>query len=135
MAESHNFFHSVLILLIYHEPIFLQDAIDEKLDQKHFPFLGGRVTAGGYRPTPTSVRYGHWHKDKNALNVKNVPRLIVFIVGGCTYSEMRCAYEVTKEAKNWEVVIGNSFIQIVISISPSCDFDNFDNLYFPYFRC
>lgn len=29
-----------------------------------------------------SVRYGHWHKDKGQQTVKNVPRLIVFIVGG-----------------------------------------------------
>jgi len=38
--------------------------------------------------------------------VKNVPRLIVFIVGGCSFSEIRCAYEVTNNAKNWEVIIG-----------------------------
>lgn len=50
-----------------------------------------------------SVRYaGNWHKDK----VKNMPRLIVFVVGGITYSEMRAAYEVTKAVKNWEVIIG-----------------------------
>lgn len=51
-----------------------------------------------------SVRYAYnWHKDKGA---KNMPRLIVFVVGGITYSEMRTAYEVTKSGKNWEVVIG-----------------------------
>ena len=50
-----------------------------------------------------SVRYaGNWHKDK----VKNMPRLLVFVVGGITYSEMRSAYEVTKAVKNWEVVLG-----------------------------
>lgn len=84
---------------------FFQDAIDEKLDQKHFPYLAGRPTGGYGRPAPTSMRYGHWHKDKNALNVKNVPRLIVFIIGGMSYSEMRCAYEVSS-SKNWEVIIG-----------------------------
>lgn len=87
----------------------LQDAIEEKLDQKHFPFLGGRVAAPGVnRPAPTSMRYGQWsqNRDKNALNIKNVPRLIVFVMGGMTYSEMRAAYEVTKETKNWEVLIG-----------------------------
>lgn len=69
--------------------------------------MGGRIAAPGFgRPTPTSMRYGQWHRDKNALNIKNVPRIIVFIIGGITYSEMRNAYEVTKDAKNWEVIVG-----------------------------
>jgi syntaxin-binding protein 1 len=37
-----------------------------------------------------SNRYGHWHKDKGAEpNRKNVPRLIVFVMGGFTFSEAR----------------------------------------------
>lgn len=89
----------------------MEDAVEDKLDAKHFPFLLGRQLPTGYgRPTPTSQRYGHWHKEKNALNIKQVPRLIVFIVGGMTYSEMRCAYEVTREIKNWEVIIASDHI-------------------------
>lgn len=53
-----------------------------------------------------SARYGHWHKDKGQQAVKNVPRLIVFVIGGTTFSEIRCAYEVTNAVKNWEVIIG-----------------------------
>lgn len=56
------------------------------------------------------MRYGHWHKDKNSLNIKNVPRLIVFVIGGLTYSEMRAAYEVTNNSKNWEVIIGKCLL-------------------------
>jgi len=29
------------------------------------------------------------------------------VTGGISFSEMRCAYEVTSNVKNWEVIIGN----------------------------
>lgn len=36
-----------------------------------------------------------------------MPRVMVFVLGGATYSELRCAYEVTNERKkNWEVIVG-----------------------------
>lgn len=53
-----------------------------------------------------SARYGHWHKDKGQQLIKNVPRVIVFVIGGVSFSEIRCAYEVTNNFKNWEVIIG-----------------------------
>ncbi|KAL0850415.1 hypothetical protein ABMA28_012227 [Loxostege sticticalis] len=87
----------------------MEDAIEDKLDQRHFPFLAGRTQPSGYQ-APTSVRYGHWHKDKAQQTIKNVPRLIVFIVGGVCFSEIRCAYEVTAAVKNWEVIVGSSHI-------------------------
>lgn len=49
-------------------------------------------------------------QDKAQTTVKNVPRLIVFIVGGISYSEMRCAYEVTAARSGWEVIVGSSHI-------------------------
>lgn len=118
----------------------MEDSIDNKLDERHFPFLGGRKTAGFHAPTRyifhlfclfsilpitsesmdgnftkihffySSARYGHWHKDKSQTAVKNVPRLVVFVIGGVSYSEIRCAYEVTSAVKNWEVYIGSSHI-------------------------
>lgn len=57
-----------------------------------------------------SARYGHWHKDKGQQTVKNVPRLLVFVIGGISLSEIRCAYEVTNNTKHWEVIIGSSHI-------------------------
>ncbi|XP_018320096.2 protein ROP [Agrilus planipennis] len=87
----------------------MEDAIDDKLDQKHFPFYVSRAQTTGYH-APTSARYGHWHKDKGQQTIKNVPRLIVFVVGGVCFSEIRCAYEVTNAVKNWEVIIGSSHI-------------------------
>lgn len=89
----------------------VEDCIDDKLDTRHFPFLAGRAQSSNYaNHAPTSARYGHWHKDKTQAAIKNVPRVIIFIVGGMSYSEMRCAYEVTAANKNWEVIIGSSHI-------------------------
>ncbi|XP_031623323.1 protein ROP-like [Contarinia nasturtii] len=87
----------------------IEDSIDDKLDQRHFPFLAGRAQSSTYH-APISARYGHWHKDKGQTTVKNVPRLIVFIVGGISYSEMRCAYEVTAAKSGWEAIVGASHI-------------------------
>ncbi|KAI4482720.1 hypothetical protein M0804_008573 [Polistes exclamans] len=87
----------------------MEDSIEDKLESKHFPFLASRAANTGYH-APSSVRYGHWHKDKGQQTIKNVPRLIVFIVGGVCFSEIRCAYEVTNALKNWEVIIGSSHI-------------------------
>ncbi|XP_043787613.1 protein ROP isoform X2 [Apis laboriosa] len=101
----------------------MEDAIEDKLDSKHFPFLAGRAASSGYH-APTSARYGHWHKDKGSQTIKNVPRLIVFVVGGVCFSEIRCAYEVTNALKNWEVIIGSSHI-----ITPKSFLDDLSKLH------
>jgi len=38
---------------------------------------------------------------------KQNPKLIIFIVGGVTYSEIRSVYEINSKNKNWNVIIGN----------------------------
>ncbi|XP_034247543.1 protein ROP isoform X2 [Thrips palmi] len=101
----------------------MEDSIEEKLDLKHFPFLAGRAATGNYHAPTSSARYGQWHRDKGQQAVKNVPRLIVFIIGGCSFSEIRCAYEVTNQVKNWEVIIGSSHI-----LTPEDFLTNLSNL-------
>lgn len=49
---------------------------------------------------------------------KGGAKLIVFVIGGITYSETRCAYEVSQAYKSCEVIIGkssfkNSFIALI----------------------
>ena len=95
----------------------IEDCIDEKLDRDHFPFLigqnGGAQLSSG---ATSSGRYGGWHsKDKS--NQKNVPRVIVYVIGGITHSESRVGYEVTNDKKglakskgNWEILVGGSQI-------------------------
>eukprot|EP00088_Acartia_fossae_P070077 TRINITY_DN9291_c0_g1_i5.p1 TRINITY_DN9291_c0_g1~~TRINITY_DN9291_c0_g1_i5.p1 ORF type:complete len:593 (-),score=179.63 TRINITY_DN9291_c0_g1_i5:1133-2911(-) len=99
----------------------IEDAIDDKLDNNHFPFLSGQRQGSMIRQAPNSARFGQWHK-KEAQG-KNLPRMIVFIVGGASFSEMRCAYEVTNERKNWEVVLGGSHL-----ITPEQFLDDLKNL-------
>jgi len=89
----------------------VEDAIEDKLDNNHFPFLSGQRQGSNSKQAPTSARYGAWHKDKkDQTMVKTLPRIICFVVGGNTFSEMRAAYEVTREKKNWEIIIGGTHV-------------------------
>ena len=74
-----------------------------------------------------SNRYGRWHKDKadQTRNVRydchliinmaphpdwrDLSRVIVFVLGGATYSEARVGYEVSNDkTPSWEVIVGKS---------------------------
>jgi len=89
----------------------IEDAIEDKLDNSHFPFLGGQRQESQFKSAPTSNRYGKWHKDKSKdVPQKNVPRILAFVMGGATYSEFRVGYEVSRDKKQWEIFVGGSHI-------------------------
>lgn len=84
----------------------IEDAIEGKLDANHFPFLNDKRGLSNRNKAPASNRYGRWHKDKGD-QTRNVSRVIVFILGGATYSEARVGYEVSNDkSPSWEVIVG-----------------------------
>ncbi|EGG12609.1 uncharacterized protein MELLADRAFT_114806 [Melampsora larici-populina 98AG31] len=101
--------------------LMLEDAVANKLDQTVFPYMGespstnaklnGSGLAAYSTAAPTSLRSAKpsWQKPKSKAVVENRPRMIVFVAGGMTHSEIRSAYAVS-EAHSKDVIIGSTSI-------------------------
>ncbi|KAK8849808.1 hypothetical protein IAR55_005144 [Kwoniella newhampshirensis] len=104
--------------------IVLEDQHNNRLDQTTFPYVKdapAEATAtlrGGSSslapPTPSgSLRSARptWHKAPSARmnNTEGRQRMIIFVAGGMTYSEMRCAYTVG-QALGKEIIIGSTHV-------------------------
>ncbi|CAH8438962.1 unnamed protein product [Schistosoma rodhaini] len=94
----------------------MEDAAEDKLDPKLFQYFGGGPVRGPGTRTgnaPMSARYGMWHRDKSQ-QPRSGPRLIFFVIGGISYSEIRCAYELTNTAlgKQWDIIVGGTHILV-----------------------
>lgn len=96
----------------------LEDHHNNKLDQTNFPYIrDAPIEAGSSRgpapPPTTSLRSARptWHKAPSARmnNTEGKQRMILFVAGGITYSEMRLAYTVG-QALGKEVIIGQSHV-------------------------
>ncbi|KAM4022770.1 syntaxin-binding protein 3 [Anomaloglossus baeobatrachus] len=98
----------------------IEDNIENKLDSREWPYCSecpaawngsGAVSARQKQNTMT-------REDR-----KSVSKLIVFVIGGITYSEIRCAYEVSQANKFVQVLIGSTHI-----ITPNKMLDDVKNL-------
>ena len=105
-------------------PLTLQEHHNNRLDQSLFPFiretppeLTQSMRTGALAPPPTaptsSLRSARptWHKAPSArvANTEGRQRMILFIAGGVTYSEMRLAYTIGR-ALGKEIFIGLSCV-------------------------
>ncbi|CAM4608728.1 unnamed protein product [Lepidochelys kempii] len=88
----------------------MEDILEDKLDKSLWPFVSDPVPTTSSQAAVSSC-FRHWHKNKPATEYQMGPRLIIYVLGGVSMSEMRCAYELTPATRGkWEVVIGSSHI-------------------------
>ncbi|XP_075038711.1 syntaxin-binding protein 3 [Mixophyes fleayi] len=85
----------------------IEDNIENKLDSREWPYCS-ECPAAWNGSGAVSARQKHNTLTREER--KTTSKLIIFVIGGITYSEIRCAYEVTQSNKFVQVIIGSTHI-------------------------
>ncbi|KAM9386146.1 syntaxin-binding protein 3 [Pholidichthys leucotaenia] len=85
----------------------MEDAVENKLDTREWPHQSESPAAWN---GSGAVSARQKHKASTQDDRRTGSRLIIFVIGGISFSEMRCAYEVTQAVKSCEVIVGSSHI-------------------------
>ncbi|TRZ00550.1 hypothetical protein DNTS_008544 [Danionella cerebrum] len=88
----------------------MEDAVENKLEQRDWPFQSECPSAWNGSRAVRVLSARQKHKGSGAGELKNGSRLIIFVLGGVSYSEIRSAYEVTNANKVCQVLIGSTHI-------------------------
>ncbi|XP_015248792.1 PREDICTED: syntaxin-binding protein 3 [Cyprinodon variegatus] len=91
----------------------MEDAVENKLDTRVWPHQS-ECPAAWNGSGAVSARQRN--KPSSQDDRRTGSRLIIFVIGGITYSEMRAAYEVTQAVKSCEVIVGSSHILTPINL-------------------
>ncbi|XP_069823588.1 syntaxin-binding protein 3 isoform X2 [Dendropsophus ebraccatus] len=102
----------------------IEDNIENKLDSREWPYCS-ECPAAWNGSGAVSARQKHNTIPRD--DKKSVSKLIIFVLGGITYSEIRCAYEVSQANKFVQVMIGSTHI-----ITPKKMLDDVKNLTKPH---
>ncbi|XP_025899620.1 syntaxin-binding protein 3 isoform X2 [Nothoprocta perdicaria] len=95
----------------------MEDAIEKKLDADEWPYCSQcPPTWNGSGVVRNLLSYETFYSARQKPKAsyqderRNSTKLIIFVIGGITYSEMRCAYEISQANKSCEVIIGSTHI-------------------------
>uniref|UniRef100_A0A674PRI3 Syntaxin binding protein 3 n=1 Tax=Takifugu rubripes TaxID=31033 RepID=A0A674PRI3_TAKRU len=84
----------------------MEDAVENKLDAKDWPHQSECPAAWNGSGAVSARQKSKTTQDER----RSGSRLIIFVLGGICFSEMRSAYEVNQAVKSCEVIIGSSHI-------------------------
>lgn len=117
MAEYAKLNQTISLALMRYIPFLNQTVLDHvtgTLSDGEFPYLEGGPRGGASKKKKgKAARMHNWRKgakkEDNSKKEDSRPYVIVFVVGGITYAELRCIYDIG-ETQNVNIIAGSATI-------------------------